>query len=392
MENLATQNFKCECKKSFRSLQGFQKHKAENCGKDRSTQCNICNVPFANRYGKSYITHMKDMHSIYVDDAKLSQMPKKAKIEPPTPKMPMKPKAVKDESLDFEDEIQPVAARNDVVEGIKKELTEDLVVLEDFVQPKTSVRKPRTYTPRVYTPRAPNVQIKTEKNFDIPPQIHNVTMFPRDFDLANSKTQSMTNFPVKSAAEPPIKRVKVENQTNVHSEFLEDEIEAKVVRGAEPRFTKDAIKTPQRKQFSCLKCQSGFKTMDELVIHTKSKCTINKINEKEAVPTLPPPPKKPKVDDPNGIFKCAKCSKIFDKKGALQNHAVYECGKANIKFQCDFCGFKAKNKISVSKHIEKIHKVRGKLVQHIIDLTKHIPKVNTEEQIKAKLEAANNFE
>lgn len=52
---------------------------------------------------------------------------------------------------------------------------------------------------------------------------------------------------------------------------------------------------------------------------------------------------------------CKKCNRVYKLKSSLRNHQKWECGKAP-QFRCDYCSYKAKQKMHMSRHMERMHK------------------------------------
>lgn len=55
-------------------------------------------------------------------------------------------------------------------------------------------------------------------------------------------------------------------------------------------------------------------------------------------------------------FACTACGRMYKHKSSLGLHQRYECGK-EAQFQCSLCPYKAKQKISLRKHIMFKHSV-----------------------------------
>lgn len=54
-------------------------------------------------------------------------------------------------------------------------------------------------------------------------------------------------------------------------------------------------------------------------------------------------------------FKCAACSRVYKLKSSLRNHQKWECGK-EPQFQCPHCVYRAKQKMHIARHMERMHK------------------------------------
>uniref|UniRef100_A0A1Y1LN27 C2H2-type domain-containing protein n=3 Tax=Photinus pyralis TaxID=7054 RepID=A0A1Y1LN27_PHOPY len=60
-----------------------------------------------------------------------------------------------------------------------------------------------------------------------------------------------------------------------------------------------------------------------------------------------------KSNDDTG-FACSDCGRVYKLRSSLRNHRKWECGK-EARFKCSFCEYKAKQKIHMRRHIERIH-------------------------------------
>lgn len=52
---------------------------------------------------------------------------------------------------------------------------------------------------------------------------------------------------------------------------------------------------------------------------------------------------------------CPRCGRRYKLKSSLRNHIKWECGK-EPQFQCPFCSYRAKQKMHVVRHLERMHK------------------------------------
>lgn len=57
----------------------------------------------------------------------------------------------------------------------------------------------------------------------------------------------------------------------------------------------------------------------------------------------------------NGGHPCPDCGRIYKLKSSLRNHQKWECGK-EPQFQCPFCVYRAKQKMHIGRHMERMHK------------------------------------
>ncbi|XP_030765781.1 zinc finger protein 449-like [Sitophilus oryzae] len=69
-----------------------------------------------------------------------------------------------------------------------------------------------------------------------------------------------------------------------------------------------------------------------------------------------PKPKAFKIPvDSNGSHVCPDCGRIYKLKSSLRNHQKWECGK-EPQFKCPFCSYRAKQKMHMLRHTERMHK------------------------------------
>lgn len=62
------------------------------------------------------------------------------------------------------------------------------------------------------------------------------------------------------------------------------------------------------------------------------------------------------LDQSNGVgYPCPDCGRFYKLKSSLRNHQKWECGK-EPQFQCPFCPYKAKQKMHIGRHLERMHK------------------------------------
>ncbi|NP_001157317.1 longitudinals lacking isoform 8 [Tribolium castaneum] len=55
-------------------------------------------------------------------------------------------------------------------------------------------------------------------------------------------------------------------------------------------------------------------------------------------------------------FACPQCGRYYKLRSSLRNHQKWECGK-DPQFECPHCPYKAKQKMHVRRHIERMHKI-----------------------------------
>lgn len=56
-----------------------------------------------------------------------------------------------------------------------------------------------------------------------------------------------------------------------------------------------------------------------------------------------------------GGFSCPDCGRMYKLKSSLRNHQKWECGK-DPQFQCPYCVYRAKQKMHIGRHMERMHK------------------------------------
>lgn len=54
-------------------------------------------------------------------------------------------------------------------------------------------------------------------------------------------------------------------------------------------------------------------------------------------------------------FTCPDCGRMYKLKSSLRNHQKWECGK-EPQFQCPYCVYRAKQKMHIGRHMERMHK------------------------------------
>lgn len=59
--------------------------------------------------------------------------------------------------------------------------------------------------------------------------------------------------------------------------------------------------------------------------------------------------------DNSNQFVCSECGRAYKLKSSLRNHQKWECGK-EPQFKCQYCPYKAKQKMHITRHIERMHK------------------------------------
>lgn len=59
-------------------------------------------------------------------------------------------------------------------------------------------------------------------------------------------------------------------------------------------------------------------------------------------------------------YSCSECGRFYKLKSSLRNHQKWECGK-EPQFSCPFCVYKAKQKMHINRHLERMHKEKLRL-------------------------------
>ncbi|KAI8426623.1 hypothetical protein MSG28_005403 [Choristoneura fumiferana] len=54
-------------------------------------------------------------------------------------------------------------------------------------------------------------------------------------------------------------------------------------------------------------------------------------------------------------FPCPDCGRVYKLKSSLRNHQKWECGK-EPQFQCPYCVYRAKQKMHIARHMERMHR------------------------------------
>ncbi|CAH0729447.1 unnamed protein product, partial [Brenthis ino] len=65
------------------------------------------------------------------------------------------------------------------------------------------------------------------------------------------------------------------------------------------------------------------------------------------------PPPAPAPGEP--AFSCPDCGRVYKLKSSLRNHQKWECGK-EPQFQCPYCVYRAKQKMHIARHMERMHR------------------------------------
>ncbi|KAF2892743.1 hypothetical protein ILUMI_13427, partial [Ignelater luminosus] len=54
-------------------------------------------------------------------------------------------------------------------------------------------------------------------------------------------------------------------------------------------------------------------------------------------------------------YDCPDCGRTYKLKSSLRNHRKWECGK-EPQFKCPYCAYKAKQKMHLVRHLDRVHK------------------------------------
>ncbi|XP_075169644.1 longitudinals lacking isoform X7 [Haematobia irritans] len=65
---------------------------------------------------------------------------------------------------------------------------------------------------------------------------------------------------------------------------------------------------------------------------------------------------------------CPECGRLYKLKSSLRNHQKWECGK-EPQFQCPFCVYRAKQKMHIGRHMERMHKEKFFKVEDLKSFT-----------------------
>ncbi|KAK9893017.1 hypothetical protein WA026_023230 [Henosepilachna vigintioctopunctata] len=82
----------------------------------------------------------------------------------------------------------------------------------------------------------------------------------------------------------------------------------------------------------------------------------SKVSEKGAMKQIREEPSNSSAKKSQSPFCCPDCGRGYKLKSSLRNHVKWECGK-EPQFTCPYCSYKAKQKMHVNRHIERMHKV-----------------------------------
>lgn len=80
-------------------------------------------------------------------------------------------------------------------------------------------------------------------------------------------------------------------------------------------------------------------------------------------------------------YSCPECGRFYKLKSSLRNHQKWECGK-EPQFSCPFCVYKAKQKMHINRHLERMHKEKIKL-----EMSNGIQVVNIKDEAQQNLNA-----
>ncbi|XP_037923500.1 longitudinals lacking protein, isoforms A/B/D/L isoform X4 [Hermetia illucens] len=73
---------------------------------------------------------------------------------------------------------------------------------------------------------------------------------------------------------------------------------------------------------------------------------------------------------------CPDCGRVYKLKSSLRNHQKWECGK-EPQFQCPFCVYRAKQKMHIGRHMERMHKEKFIKLEDVKMFTEDSSNVNS---------------
>ncbi|KAL3275232.1 hypothetical protein HHI36_020001, partial [Cryptolaemus montrouzieri] len=82
--------------------------------------------------------------------------------------------------------------------------------------------------------------------------------------------------------------------------------------------------------------------------------TPKKPSSKKNVPVLEQRYPESPCNSSQSPIMCPVCGRSYKLKSSLRNHMKWECGK-EPQFLCPYCSYKAKQKMHVTRHIERMH-------------------------------------
>lgn len=128
------------------------------------------------------------------------------------------------------------------------------------------------------------------------------------------------------------------------------------------------IKCPQLIHFILTNNISELLTADELIVTRvndfltwpmtllRDRMNIKSVPPLNKIKSLPPLNKSNSISVQLATgFECPVCGRRYKLKSSLRNHQKWECGK-EPQFNCPFCPYKAKQKMHVIRHMERMHK------------------------------------
>lgn len=102
--------------------------------------------------------------------------------------------------------------------------------------------------------------------------------------------------------------------------------------------------------------ESMKKSMIQSLTNTPLNVSTSLINKAKQVPKVTSPGLLDASSAGGGVgFDCSVCGRIYKLKSSLRNHQKWECGK-EPQFKCPYCVYKAKQKMHMARHMERMHK------------------------------------
>ncbi|KAF2888304.1 hypothetical protein ILUMI_17869 [Ignelater luminosus] len=83
-------------------------------------------------------------------------------------------------------------------------------------------------------------------------------------------------------------------------------------------------------------------------------CSSSSKNTGDSSPPITSPKSHKPLNNGSG-FECPDCERVYKLRSSLRNHQKWECGK-EPQFQCPYCVYKAKQKMHMARHMERMHK------------------------------------
>ncbi|XP_068892649.1 longitudinals lacking protein, isoforms A/B/D/L isoform X4 [Tenebrio molitor] len=92
-----------------------------------------------------------------------------------------------------------------------------------------------------------------------------------------------------------------------------------------------------------------------LMRESMKKSMIQSVNRSSLDLTTTSPKSRNRTSLDGTGFDCSVCGRIYKLKSSLRNHQKWECGK-EPQFKCPYCVYKAKQKMHMARHMERMHR------------------------------------